>query len=140
MKNKVFKIAVPTILLVCIISTLMVKFNTKSLEDLLGTKEINVTSVFMRSGNSGKIVSTTDKDKIQELFGLLDNRNYIKSLNQSPRTGYNYYYDFYEEGKQILRITGSGDNVNINGKYYNVNKAISVDSLTIWFDSLSSKE
>lgn len=47
--------------------------------------------------------------------------------------------DFYSGKKQILRITGSGNNVDINDTYYDVSKPISNKSLTNWFNSLPIK-
>lgn len=136
MSKKIFKIVIPVFLLICVILFCITQYSSKSLDDLLGTKEANITKVFMRNGNDGSYVETTDKEKIKELINFLNDRYYKKSLNQRSRSGYNYYYDFYLKDKQIIRITGNGDNVKVNNTYCNVSKAISIDSLTNWFNSL----
>lgn len=112
-------------------------YSAKSFDDFLGMDEANITKVLMTNGNNGSSVETTDKDKIKEIITLVnDDRDYKKSFNQAPRTGYSYHYDFYSGDKQIVRITGSGDNVKVNGTYYDVSKSISNDSLKKWFNSL----
>jgi hypothetical protein len=116
------------------------QYSPKSFDDLLGTNEANITKVFMRNGNNGSSVETDDKEKIKEIINLVNYRYYNKSLNQAPRVGYSYFYDFYSGDKRIIRITGSGDNVEINSTYYNVSEAISVDSLTKWFNSIPIKK
>lgn len=111
-------------------------YSKKSFNDLLKTKESNITKISMRNGNNGSYVETTDKNKIKEMINLVSGRYYKKSYDQSSRSGYSYYYDFYSGNKQILRITGSEDNVDINDTYYNVSKPISTKSLDNWFNSL----
>lgn len=130
---------VSIILMICVISFLTIQYSKKNFNDLLKTNESNITKIFMRNGSNGSYVETTDKNKIKEMINLVSGRYYKKSFNQSFRSGYSYYYDFYSGNKQILRITGSGDNVNINDTYYNVSKPISTKSLTNWFNSLPIK-
>jgi len=90
----------------------------------------------MRDGSNGNSVSTTDKAKIQEIVQLVENRHYTKAINQEARTGYSYFYDFYVGNKEVLRITGGGNNVEINSTYYNVDKPIQTNELKNWFNSL----
>lgn len=130
------KIILPTLLLVCAVLFCIAQYTKKSFNDVLGTNEANITKVFMCNGSNGYTVETNDKDKIKELINSLNNRYYRKALIQLPRSGYSYFYDFYSGDKEIIRITGHGKNVNINGTYYSVSKAISIDSLTNWFNSL----
>jgi len=119
-----------------IIIFLCAQFSSRSFNNLLGTKETNITKVFMRNGSNGNWVETNDKDKIKELFNLLNNRYYRIALNQVPRVGYSYYYDFYSGDKKLLRMTGNGNNVQINNTYYNVSEEVSHDLLKSWFNSL----
>lgn len=127
---------VSILLILCIISFFTMGYSKKSFNDLLKTKESNITKISMRNGNNGSYVETTDKNKIKEMINLVSGRYYKKSYDQSSRSGYSYYYDFYSGNKQILRITGSEDNVDINDTYYNVSKPISTKSLDNWFNSL----
>ena len=71
-------------------------------------------------------VVTNDKDKINEIINLLNDRNYTKS-NQEYLTGCIYYYDFYsgDEIKARVRISGDGNHVKFNSTYYDVSKPIS---------------
>jgi len=137
--NKIpLRVVLPAFLIICVITFLLLQYPRKSFDNLLGTNETNITKVFMRNGGNGYGVETNNKDKIKELVNLLNNRHYIKAINQKPRTGYSYFYEFYSGDKMILRITGSGNNVNINGTYYKVDKEISLDLLNNWFNSLSA--
>ncbi|MBL4935078.1 DUF5301 domain-containing protein [Clostridium sp. YIM B02515] len=139
MDKKLFKILIPALLLIGIISFCLIRYygySPKSFDDLLGADEANITKVLMRNGNNGSYVETTDKEKIKELINLVNDRYYKKSSNQEPRSGYSYYYDFYSGDKHTMTITGNGDNVDVNGTYYDVSSSISVDSLTNWFNSL----
>ncbi|HZK72337.1 MAG TPA: hypothetical protein VFD03_12610, partial [Clostridia bacterium] len=105
-------------------------------DNLLKTNTYNITKVLMRDGSNGNSVSTTDKAKIQEIVQLVENRHYTKAINQEARTGYSYFYDFYVGNKEVLRITGGGNNVEINSTYYNVDKPIQTNELKNWFNSL----
>lgn len=125
--------------MICVISFLTMGYSKKSFNDLLKTKESNVTKIFMRKGLNGSYVETTDKNKIKEAINLVSGRYYKKSRDQASRSGYDYYYDFYSGNKQILRITGSGDNVEINDTYYDVSKPISSKAIANWFNSLPIK-
>lgn len=108
----------------------------KDFYGLLNTKSNDITKVFMRDGSNGNSVCTTDKAKILELDKILDNRHYTKAINQGDRAGYTYLYDFYVGNNKVLRITGSGNNVDINSTYYNIDKPIQTDLLKKWFNSL----
>jgi hypothetical protein len=139
MHKKLSKIVIPALLIIGIISFCLIRYyvySTKSFDDILGVDEGNITKVLMRSGSNGSYVETADKEKIKELINLVNDIDYKKSSNQTPRGGYSYYYDFYSGDKRVLRITGSGYNINVNGTYYDVSKFISVSSLTNWFNSL----
>jgi nitrogen regulatory protein PII-like uncharacterized protein len=137
--KKLLKIVLPTLLLIGVISFCLIRYygySPKSFDKLLGTDEATITKVLMRNGSNGSYVETTDKEKIKEIINLVNDRNYKKSSNQEPRGGYSYYYDFYSGDKKVMRITGNGDNVDVNGTYYDVSKSISINSLTNWFNSL----
>jgi hypothetical protein len=139
MHKKLFKIVVPALLIIGIISFFLIRsyvYSPKSFDDLLGTNEVNITKVLMRNGSNGSYVETADNEKIKELINLVNHIHYRRSSNQTPRGGYSYYYDFYSGYKRVLRITGSGYNINVNGTYYDVSKFISVSSLDNWFNSL----
>ncbi len=139
MRKKLLWLAIPVILLICVLVSIQLQYPRKTFDDLLGVDEAKITKVLMRSGVTGKGVETSDSDKIKELISILDNRYYRKAFNQELRTGYMYYYDFYSEDKVILRITGSGTAVIIKDIRYNVSKEISLHLLDIWFNSLSRK-
>lgn len=136
---------ISVLLIICITSFFTIQhskemqYSKKSFKNLLKTNESNITKVFMRDGRNGNYVETTDKNKIKEIINLVSGKYYKKSSDQRLRCGYSYYYDFYSGSKQILRITGSGNNVDINGTYYDVSKSISYESLTNWFNSLPIK-
>lgn len=138
-QKRILKIMIPFLLIMFAVSFYITQYQKKSYSNLLGINESDITKVSMQNGNDGSYVETNDKDKIKELLNLLDNRDYKKSLDQSSRTGYNYMYDFYAGDNKVLRITGSGDNVQINTTYFDVSKTISADALTKWFQSLSVK-
>lgn len=135
MNKKRLRIAIPVLLLFLTILSVY-QYSKKSFDNLLGTNETNITKVFMRSGVNGDYVETEDKEKIKEIISLLNDRYYKKSFNQSLRTGYSYFYDFYSGNKHLIRRTGSENNVEVNSTYYNVSKPISTKSLTDWFNSL----
>ena len=139
MRKKLLWLAIPVILLICVLVFIQLQYPRKTFDDLLGVDETKITKVLMRSGVTGKGVETSDSDKIKELISILDNRYYRKAFNQELRTGYMYYYDFYSEDKVILRITGSGTAVIIKDIRYNVSKEIPLHLLDIWFNSLSRK-
>lgn len=132
------KIVFTILLFICIVSSLVLRdyIIPKRFDDLLGTNDKNITKVFMRDGSNGNSVSTNDRVKIEELLAVLNNLLYRKSFNQQRRTGYSYFYEFYIGNKAVLRITGSGKNVDINGIYYELNQAISKNELREWFNSL----
>lgn len=139
MDKKLLKIVISTLLLIGVISFYVIQYHVyspKSFDDLLGTDKANITKVLMRSGKNGSYVETTDKKKIKEIINLVNDRNYKKSSDQQSRVGYTYYYDFYSGNKNIMRITGYGNNIDVNGTYYDVSRSISIDSLTKWFNSL----
>ena len=147
MRKKLLWLAVPVILLICVLVFIQLQYPRKTFDDLLGVDEAKITKVLMRSGVTGKGVETSDSDKIKELISILDNRHYRKAFNQELRTGYIYAYTFYSKSNEILRIVGCGNNVHIytyseeksSGKYYNVSKEIPLHLLDIWFNSLSRK-
>lgn len=124
------------VLLVCIVTFFAIHYPRKSFNDLLGTHEGSITRVSVRSGGNGASIETDDKDKIERLIGLLNNRYYRKAINQDPRAEYNYFYEFHSEDKMVLRITGAGSKLNINGTCYKASKPISLDMLNYWFSSL----
>lgn len=133
--KRLMRVILPAFAAVCAIAFVLYQYSNKSFENLLGIDQANITKVFMRDGSNGNFIETSDKDKIKELINLLNNRYYKKALDQVPRMGYSYYYDFFSGDRKVLRITGSGDNVQINGTYYNVNKDILREALKSWFDS-----
>jgi len=139
MNKKVVKRVVPIILILCVIFYCFIQYSKKSFKELIGMDELNITKVSMVNGSTGNKVETNDKVKIQELVNLLDNRDYQRSFEQGARTGYSYYYEFYIGDKNALRISGSGNNVQINSTYFHVSKEISADSLSKWFDSFPIK-
>ena len=139
MRKKLLWLAIPVILLICVLVFIQLQYPRKTFDDLLGVDEAKITKVLMRSGVTGKGVETSDSDKIKELISILDNRYYRKAFNQELWTGYMYYYDFYSGDEVILRITGSGNAVIIKNIKYNINKEISLHLLDIWFKSLSGK-
>ncbi|MBC8060151.1 MAG: hypothetical protein H7Y18_05745 [Clostridiaceae bacterium] len=123
--------------IICIILFVVIQYHYKSFRTVLGTNEYNITKVGMQNGNSGGYVSTTDKEKIKELFNLVNKRYYGKSIIQlHMTTGYSYYFDFYVGDKVALRMLGSGNLIELNNKYYIVTKSVDNDSLTSWFNSL----
>ncbi len=134
-------VIVPLILLLSVtivIAYLHIEEN-KKLSDfnyLLNNGSSNISKVFMRDGMTLNSVSTTDKAKIRELVQLVNNRHYTKAADQEARAGFISFYNFYVGNTKYLTISGSGSNVNINGTYYNVDKPISTDELTKWFNSL----
>ncbi len=139
MRKKLLWLAVPVILLICVLVFIQLQYPRKTFDDLLGVDEAKITKVLMRKGFDMSSVETTDKDKIKELINILDNRYYRKSFKQELISGYTYYYDFYSGNTVILRITGSGNNVCVNTTYCNVSKEISLHLLDIWFNSLFGK-
>ncbi|MDI6617722.1 MAG: hypothetical protein QME45_03465 [Clostridiales bacterium] len=133
----------PKLLITSVIAVLFITFLFarpyifgKSFEDLAGTSSKNITEVFMRSGMNGDSVATTDKAKINEIVDLVDNRHYTKSKDQEPKTGYNYFYDFYVGDKKVLTITNAGSRIKANTTYCNVDKPIPLDGIKKWFNSL----
>lgn len=138
--RKQFRITGLALLFICIILFVANQFKNKSFDELLGTKEENITKVVMVNGEDGRFASTKDKKKIKELINLLNNKHYSKSINQISRDGYSFWYDFYAGNEVIARITGDGSNVKINKSYYHVSKEISLDLLNEWFNSLIALE
>jgi hypothetical protein len=138
-KHKSLIIVLAILFFVCIISFLIVRNRTipKSFEDLLGTNDTNISKILMGNGNSGTNVTTNDKTKIKELITLVNNRYYRRSDDQRKMVGYNYFYTFYVGNKDVLTITYTGTKVYINRVWYDVNKEISSDKITDWFNSLT---
>ena len=137
MRRRINKKNAAILLLISTILFLVIQYHYKSFDSVLGANGINVTKVDMRNGNTGGYVSTTDKDKIKELVNLVDNRYYRKSfMHLNQMSGFTFYYDFYVGDKQILRISGDGNNVQLNNTHYHVSKSISNKLLTNWFNSL----
>lgn len=138
--KKQFKIMGLALLFIYIILFVAIQFQNRSFDELLGTNEENITKVVMRNGNNGRLASTKDEEKIKELINLLNDKHYRKSIIQISRKGYSFSYDFYYGNEVIVRVTGDGSNVKINKTYYHVNKKISLDSLTEWFNSITALE
>lgn len=109
----------------------------KEFDDLLGTKEANVTEIYMKDGSNGTSVETADKERIKQFINLWNARYYKKSHNQDDKTKYHYYYDLHTEDNRIIRIAGDGSRVEINNIHYDVGIPIALDLLTNWFESLS---
>lgn len=93
--------------------------NTKTFDDFIGKPNPNISKIVMFNGNNGKSVSTTDKNKIQELVKLLKNRSYHKASDQQIRAGSSYSYIFYVGNKEVLGICDLQGMVNVYGTYYN---------------------
>jgi hypothetical protein len=138
-KHKSLIIVLAILFFVCIISFLIVRNRTipKSFEDLLGTNDTKISNILLGNGNSGTNVTTNDKTKIKELITLVNNRYYRRSDDQRKMVGYNYFYTFYVGNKDVLTITYTGTKVYINRVWYEVNKEISSDKITDWFNSLT---
>lgn len=138
-----FKPLIITISIILLIYILVPNFhnNTKGFETLLGTTENNITKVTITSGHTGNTFSTKNKTQIKELVNLFNNRIYNKSSNQQIKCGYTFSCDFYGKSRKILHTTiGSDTHFIINNIYYDVDKPIEVDKLTLWFKSLKTSE
>ena len=145
MNKKVLIVVIAAFILIGGISFFLIRYfenSPKSFESLLGTNESNITNVLL-ADRDHDVVVTDNKEKIKELINLLNGRNYTKSSIQDDRagTGYSYYYEFYPDPLDGVRVRISDDGTKVrvdkvNAVFYDVSKPISLSSLANWNDSI----
>jgi uncharacterized protein YxeA len=139
-------IALFLIISISVLLFIQVKYPKKTFSELLGTDESNITKVTMVNSGTGRKIEATNKEKIKELFKMLDERTYRKAFKQTLRTGCLYAYDFYSGDKMLLTIVGIGSNIHIYNQestidaFYDVSKKISIDWIDKWFNSIPPKK
>lgn len=128
------------ILLILIIVFVGVQIFTKpkNFSKVIGTDEKNITKIVLKSGSNGNHVLIMDNPQIQQFINLINGRQYSRSLDQlSNRKGWAYNAEIYKGRILLVSITYTGGNlVYINGTHYNVDKVISIQDMSILFNSL----
>lgn len=78
----------------------------------------NVTRLIMQDGNSGETREITNQEEIQAFFDMLETTAFMMLKDHTPRLGYLYWVDIYEDGEAVLRLTFSEESATINGVHY----------------------
>jgi len=80
----------------------------------------NVTTVYIRCGNTGGLSEVESEEKIEELLKTLAQVEVARSSDQQLRSGYIYYIDIYYGEGEFVRLTFMGDMLNHEGVYYDL--------------------
>lgn len=78
----------------------------------------NVTRLIMLDGNSGEMREINNQEEIQAFFDMLETTAFMMAKDHTPRLGFLYWVDIYEDGEAVLRLTFTEDTARINGVYY----------------------
>jgi hypothetical protein len=78
----------------------------------------NVTRLIMQDGNSGETREITNQEEIQAFFDMLETTAFMMLKDHSPRPGYLYWVDIYEDGQAVLTLTFGEESATINGVHY----------------------
>lgn len=111
----------------------------------------HVSKLLIRSGLDGKSYITSDKDKINEFFRIMNKAKFTKHKNQGVMTGWTYYVDLYmgANDDEWLRIGFSRVSFDkyyskpnykvVNSPYYLIdNNTEIMDSIKKYYLSLQS--
>jgi hypothetical protein len=99
------------------------------LQGLLGVDPSEVTKISFRCGTTGDLVTVEEEEGIQEFLAILTGKTFQKAKDQALRTGYRFYADFFQDDKELLRVTFLGDQVSIKQIYYDVSPTIPSEEL-----------
>jgi len=83
-----------------------------------------VTHLVIQKRDSGEMRRVTDQKEIDAFFDLLYSLSYIMEKSQTPRDGYIYSVEIYENDANILQLTLTQDTARINNVYYLLDKDI----------------
>ena len=111
-------------------------------EDVRSFKDIyrgEPTKISMLDGTKGLAFATEDPEFIQLLMNELHSLSLEKAKDQSPRAGYMYYADFFENETHILRVSFLGDRMSVNQVYYMLDQDIN-DTLREVYDLMASAQ
>jgi hypothetical protein len=92
--------------------------------DITEVKEEEVSRVEMRDGSTGELRTVVQREDIEALFNILKTLEYTRQTPQNQTTGYTYYADFYSGDNRLLRITFSGERVQVDNTNYLINREI----------------
>lgn len=141
MKNKYKSYITKFLIFLIIVMAFLIYIRPKNFDDLIGTSDMNITKIILTSGTSGEKVVVTDKEQIQKLINLVNNRHYYRSLNQFTSTsGWGYCIEFFEGNTYLIQLTYSGDKrMYVNYTHYRVDSPISYEETDKIFKSLPNK-
>jgi|GEM_PF-3069362 len=81
----------------------------------------DVTSIAIRDGTTGAIVSTSDREQIAEFFAVMAGTTLVRARQTPPSTGWQYYVDLLDGTGSALRVTFKGriemDWISSDGSY-----------------------
>jgi len=100
---------------------------------LLGVDPSEVTKISLRCGTTGDLVTVEEEEGIKEFLAILEGKTFQKAKDQTLRTGYQYYADFFQDDKELLRVTFQGEQVSIKQTYYDVSQSVPVEELEAFF-------
>jgi hypothetical protein len=96
----------------------------RKFEKFYASDPTRVTHLVIEKGDSGEMRKVTDQKEIDAFFDLLYSLSYIMEKSQTPRDGYLYWVEIYENDANILLLTLTQDTARINNVYYLLDKDI----------------
>ncbi|MEK4760353.1 hypothetical protein MHH85_08850 [Viridibacillus sp. FSL E2-0187] len=94
---------------------------SKQFIEIIG--DISVSKIEVIDGRTGKRHNITENEKIEQLYQLLNEREYKELKNHEKIKGYIYSAVLYSGNKEF-NITFLGDEIDINSTYYVLNNPI----------------
>ncbi|MGE7770856.1 hypothetical protein ACQKMK_09990 [Viridibacillus arvi] len=94
---------------------------SKQFIEIIG--DISVSKIEVIDGRTGKRHNITENEKIEQLYQLLNEREYKEMKNHEKIKGYIYSAVLYSGNKEF-NITFLGDEIDINSTYYVLNNPI----------------
>lgn len=109
---------------------------TNGQKDVFSMEEIilevkNAKSIEIRNGKTGEVVKLTNKDKIQEMINLLEERTIKKHKSQEKIKGYGYSVSFFTENTSMT-ILFTGKVLKWKNTYYELDSELSSDLNTFF--------
>lgn len=83
-----------------------------------------ITRIVMLNGVNGEIHTIADKNKIATFFSLVNALTFTRQQNQTPRGGYLYRVDLYQDKQKVLQLTFNSRAVAVNGVYYDLDSDV----------------
>lgn len=98
----------------------------------------SISKVVIVNGITGNSTVVTEPDDIDALLALVEDKSYLRSLRQSDSEGYLYAFEMYIGDHQIIRFGNTGDHININGSWYDLDKQLRYEEVDALVQQMES--